>query len=528
MSAPHGSAGISEPTAHASPTGPLTRLGLGVQVATLVLLGAAAAGLLTWISGRPALHLRWDTTSTGSNTIDPALVELLRKLPGKATAEIFLGLGRVPGPFDAAAAEAGQRMREFLFIAQNQVPDKLKVIDHDLSDVEPTLARMTELGVVGETDVVVVQAGGRRAVLRLFRDIARVVPPDPAMRSPARIESFRGEEALGAALMKVSAGEAVRILFSTGHGERELYGTGARELGALHTALVGEGFEVDKWDPSREPAVPRDCRVLAIVAPEQPFLPEEVEAVARFVQKGGRLLVAPGLSPEAYDGPGSTAEILRRFWIEPQPGVVAQFQRTQTGGLADGLVQCAILHVPPEGLSRSEPVTESLWRRQLRLVLPGARAFTRGSAPPSVRQPVLARTTGNTWLDLPAAEGHDWKRGRLEQEGDFTVALAVEFAAEPADGGGGGERPVSRVLAFGSPDGLSTSLLAQNRDFALNAFNWLASREGRLVVRPRAADRRVLDLATTDALAVVHRVSVYALPGLCAVLGLLLAWRRRG
>jgi hypothetical protein len=526
MSARHGSAGTSEALAHASPTGPLTRLGLTAQVASLVLLGAAAAGLVTWISGRPALHWRWDTTSTGSNTIDPALVELLRKLPGKATAEIFLG--REPGPFDAAALEAGQRMRELLFVAQNQVPDKLKVIDHDLGDIEPTLARMQELGVAGETNVVVVQAGRRRAVLSLFRDIARVVPPDPAMRSPARIESFRGEEALGAALMKVTADEAVKVLFSTGHGERELFGTGELELGALHTALVNEGFEVDKWDPSRAPALPEDCRVLAIVAPQQPFRPEEVEALARFVRRGGRLLVAPGLSPEAYDGPGSTAEILRRYWIEPQPGIVAQFQRTQTGGLADGLLQCAVVHVPPEGLSRSEPVTESLWRRQLRLVLPWTRAFARGSAPPSVRQPVLARTTGNTWLDLRVEGNHDLKRGRLEQEADYTVAMAVEFASEPEDGGAGAERPLSRVLAFGSADGLASAYLRQNRDFALNAFNWLASRERRLVVRPRTEDRRILDVATAGTLAAIHRVSVYALPGLCAVLGLLLAWRRRG
>ena len=513
------------PSRPAAPTGPLTRLGLAAQVATLVLLAAAAAGLVTWISGRPALHRRWDTTAIGSNTIDPALVELLRSLHGKATAEIFLG--REPGPFDAAAVEAGQRMRELLFVAQNQVPDKLKVIDHDLGNIEPTLARMVELGVAGEANVVVVQAGQRRAVLSLFRDIARVVPPDLAMRTPARVESFRGEEALGAALMKVSADEAVQVLFAIGHGERELFGTGELDLGALHTALVNEGFEVDKWDPARAPALPQACRVLAIVAPQQPFRPEEMEAVARFVQRGGRLLVAPGLAPEAFDGPGSTGEILRRFWIEPQPGIVAQFQRTQAGGLADGLLQCVVVHVPPEGLSRSEPVTESLWRRQLRLVLPWTRAFTRGSAPSSVRQPVLARTVEGTWLDQRIEGQYDWKRGRQEPEGDFAVAMAVEFAAETDGGGAAGERPVSRVLAFGSADALATAYLPQNRDFALNAFNWLASRERRLVVRPRLEDRRVLDLATTDALAAVHRVSVYALPGLCAVLGLLLAWRRR-
>ncbi len=88
-------------------------------------------------------------------------------------------------------------------------------------------------------------------------------------------------------------------------------------------------------------------------------------------------------------------------------------------------------------------------------------------------------------------------------------------------------RRASRILAFGSPDALCNASLARNRDFALNAFNWLAARDRRLVVRPRSEDPRLLDLSNSRALSVLNLVALGLLPGTCALLGCFLAWRRR-
>jgi ABC-type uncharacterized transport system involved in gliding motility auxiliary subunit len=74
---------------------------------------------------------------------------------------------------------------------------------------------------------------------------------------------------------------------------------------------------------------------------------------------------------------------------------------------------------------------------------------------------------------------------------------------------------------------LGNDVLARNRDYVMNVFNWLSQRDYRLVIRPRETDRRVLDLANTNALTVLNVLAFGVLPGLCAVLGVVVAMSRR-
>ncbi|NUP96936.1 MAG: hypothetical protein HUU28_12320 [Planctomycetaceae bacterium] len=91
----------------------------------------------------------------------------------------------------------------------------------------------------------------------------------------------------------------------------------------------------------------------------------------------------------------------------------------------------------------------------------------------------------------------------------------------------GSERTAARVVALGTADALSNDVIARNRDFVLNTFNWLAQRDHRLVIRPRTVERRQLDLANTNALSVFNALAFGVLPGICVVLGLVVAFVRR-
>ena len=513
-------------------TGPWTRLGIFLQVAGVVVLAAAAASLLTWLSTRPGLHARWDLTASGRNTLPPELAGLIDKLPEKVSIEIFFR--PLDAPFTKAGLEAQNRMRQLLFVALNDRPDKLRVVDHDLGDVAKTSERMRELH-LEQVNVVVASAGEKRAVLRLDRDIARFDPGDPRLKVPPSMESFRGEQALAQALLRVSEGEAPRILFTSGHGEPDLYGLDdPRQLGKLHTALTGDGFVAERWDSEGQAEVPGDCRVLAVVDPKQPFDDAELRAVERFVDRGGRLLVAPSNTETRLRGPGSTTDLLARYGMLVQEGAVARPVYNGVGNLVDGSTECARLVIGPEGMDKRHPVTESLWRGERRVQLIASRSFLRGKPPADGVLIDLLRSSNVTWLDLPNDAGrYDWTfQPEYEAHGPFVVAMAAAFPAPearrevgpPAEGAA---QESSRVLALGSPDALGNGSIEINRDLALNAFNWLAARESRLVVRPLEAGRRVVDVQNTNALAVVNAVASLGLPGLCALLGVLLAWRRR-
>lgn len=511
------------------------RLGIALQVAALVLLCAGAAGLATWLSGRPGLHARMDLTATGRNTLDRVLDSILADLPQAAEVEVFFRLATLPEPLRQAASEAQARMSELLFVARNAHPARLRVVEHDLRDVARAGARLSELGVQSD-NVVVVSAGERRVVLHLLRDLARFTPGDAQRRIAPALESFLGDRALGEALLDVSRGERAKIYFAHGSGERDPYESGTGGLNDLRAALTADGFEVAWWEPGTPPRVPEDCGVLAVVDPKQAYAAEVLEAVQAWVEGGGRLFVAPSLDDALAARPGSTTQLLDAFGIDVAEGFVAQFKPDALGNFVDGIQECAFLFVPSEGISARHPASEPLQRLGYLLRgFPRARAFGRGRVPEGATLESLVQSTGETWRDLPDARGqYDWRfQSPRERAGPFSLVQACEFppprlatvALPPQDGVA--ERPRSRVLAFGSPDALGNQALAASRDLVLNAFNWLAARDWRLNVRPRDPDRRRIDLESTTALSRVKDVAFLGLPGAFALIGIAVALRRR-
>lgn len=520
-------------------TGRWTRLWIGLQVTFVVLLAAACAGLATWLAGRPGLRWRVDATAAGRNTLDPTLAAIVERLPGRVDLEVFFR--PVPGPWRDAVQEAQQRTSELLRVAANRHPDKLRLVEHDLRDLTRASQRLQELEVEGD-NVVVVLRGEHKVVLRLERDLARFDPGNPLAKVEPRLEGFRGDEALGQALLSVSREGRPRILFSSGHGERDPFDTEVGGLGSLQSALAADGFDVGRWSSADDPSVPGDCDVLAIVAPRQPFSRAELDAVTAHVERGGRLFVVPASLADPQEGPGSVAELLRGLGIQLLPGFVAQLRPNAMGQLVEGQEDNKFLFVPAEGLDARHPVTETLRRLGVQLQnVAASRAFQRGTAPPGGRLDPLVQTSGDTWLDLPDARGrHDWRFEReRERPGPLTLAMALEFAPRglgagaerpPAEAGVGElprEREVARVVAFGAVEAIGNGPFRYTRDFVLNAFNWLCERDWRLSVRPRDPDVRTLDVVNTDALAKIYRVAVLGLPGGVALLGLLVAWRRR-
>jgi hypothetical protein len=520
-------------------TGVWTRLSIGLQVAGSVGLAALAAGILTWLSARPGLWARVDLTAEGRQTVDAELAALLAKLPRPVVAEVFF---RPPDPpLTAAGEEAQQRMLELLLVARNQFPENLSVRVHDLSDVAQAGPRMQELG-LEEPNVIALRDGEHQAVLRLWRDLARLDPGNPATRTPPRLEAFLGDQALGNALLELGLDSTPVICFSTGQGERDLHGGELLDLGRLHAALVADGFEVRTWNAALAPELPEDCDVLAVVDPAQPLAAEALESMQRFASRGGRFLIVPSQRREALDGPGSMAAFLRAYGIEVQAGFVGRPVVSSLGQPTFGDPLCGELSIGPEGMDRHHPVTESLWSLERRVVLSNARAFRRGTAPENGVLLDVLRSPPSSWIDIPDAGGNlDWRpHPRLEESGSFILMLAAAFQAPEAPGEGQPdelgelgveEQHVTRILAFGSPNAFGNGEsggarpIDTNRDLALNAFNWLASREHRLVIRPRQYVARLLDLAGGDQRA-LNRAAL-ALPGLCLLAGLLVWWRRR-
>jgi hypothetical protein len=179
-------------------------------------------------------------------------------------------------------------------------------------------------------------------------------------------------------------------------------------------------------------------------------------------------------------------------------------------------------------------VTESLRRNKRVCVFVKSRAFGRaGNVPVNSVMPDIVRSPIRTWRDLSTAgQPPDWTWDeKVEVDtGPFALCIAGAFPAPRTPESATAEEreaAVSKIVALGTAEVLANGQLDTDRDLALNLFNWLASRDQRLNVRPRAVDRRELDLRKGSNAGAMLAVSVFGLPGVCMLLGVFLAWRRR-
>ncbi len=504
---------------------------------------------------------RVDLSASGRNTLDPAVLDVLDQLPEPVVVDVFFR--ELLRPYDRVSREAQNRMLELLAVAANDRRDKLEVRTHDPARFELARERQRELGIEGE-NLVAFSCGERRAELTLFGDIAvvdwgnpppqhlpylasqgisgvvdpRQYPLEGSQRMP-QLSEFRGEEAFVQSLLKVSAEGAPRVYFARGHGEPDLAGSLPGDLAALRSALVRDGFEVLEWDPVGSPAVPSECEVLALIGARGPYEPEAARAVEEYLARGGRALFAPALSELEQGLAGGIVDLLRPLGIVARPGIVCQPVVGPSGEKLERMTECGLLLIGEHGLTSGHPLTEALRRRDRRIRFRECASFDESRQTESGLVLSLVYAPPDSWRDLPDEDGQydyfcDPRRG--EKRGRATLVSAKELRvpdpagspgspASPTSRGGAVER--GRVLAVASAFFFGNQDFSWNRDFALNAFNWLAERDYRVSVSPLKRGESFLDLERGHARPVLTYVLLGALPGACALVGAVVFLRRR-
>jgi len=507
-----------------SGTGWATRLGISLQVAFTGFLALGVVLLVNWLAGRPGFHLRFDLTEKRLNTLSTAALGLLDRLEQPIEIDVFFR--PEAGPLAYVADDAMQRTYRLLVLF-DQATDEIDVTVHDMRETLEVQARLEALRVRGFENCIVVSSGDQREVLLLVGQLAQFDPgrPREAGFVPASILSYDAEEALVQGILGVTSGDTLKVYFSAGHGERDLYDLDdVTNLGALHTALVQDGFDAAWWQFEKDGPVPDDCSALAIIGPTAPFSEQELGAVQNYVDGGGRLIVATPNRPEDLDR-SSIPELLDRYGVEVSPGLVAQPFVDSTGQMAFGDTRNAAFRVLSDSML-PHPITDPLRQGDRNIVFSFAHEVSvvrqpeRGTARPILRsQPI-------TWLDLPPNDFQPDPDGEIE--GPFDLAI-VEVIAPPGvhDVAPLEARTESRIVIVGSADVFCSKWFEFNVDFMRNVFNWAVSRDFRVNISPRDPDLRRLSIGDSGQAAGVARFAQWIVPGACFLLGVAIAFARR-
>ena len=429
----------------------------------VILLLAAVVGA-GWLIARQDRY--WDWTAAASNTLTPESRAIAERLEAPLRVTVFAG-AETP-----LARAIGQLLSRYAPVLPGM---EVGYVDPQLF---PEQARDANVSLLGQ---VMLEYRGRRETLKEV-----------------------GERAISAAMARLTERRSPWIAVIEGHGERGIEGTSAADLGRLGHELTDQGFLARPLDLARAKDIPDNTRLTILSDPKLPLFAGEVEALIRYLDRGGNLLWLA--DPGAQKGLEPLAELLG---VKSLPGVVVD---AAAAGLGAETPAVAVIADYPE-----DPLTEGLSEPAL---LPGAQAFESSVAPGWTLTTFLA-TGDKSWNETGALFGEvDRDEVVGEQIGPLPVALALTRVLPDSE-------EVQRVIIVGDGDFLSNAHIGSrgNKALGINLLRWLSEEGDILALPPLPHTAEALDLSEGRR-TLVGVWALMVLPALFLLGGLLVRWLR--
>lgn len=315
------------------------------------------------------------------------------------------------------------------------------------------------------------------------------------------------EKEITNALLKVIRDRQEKVYLTVGHGEAGL-GREPQALGLLQERLKEIDYAVeDSLFLAREGEVPLDCSALLIVGPRTPFLANEVEAIRRYLERGGSLFAF--LDP-LYDS--GLKDLLARWGVQVGDDFVID-----TSGIGSLF-----------GLDFTTPVSSFYGDHPIAQKHRGLMTFFRLARSVSLAPEIgtglegveLVRTSSQGWAetDLAVLQQKGSRTVRLDQGVDRPgpISLGVAVSGRLSEGGS-----AARLVVFGDSDFATNQFFDYqgNGDLVLNALSWLVEDEGLISIRPRQAGYNPIALTERQG-EWIFWISVVLMPAAVALVGL--------
>ena len=471
----------------------LRRSALQANLGVVILLAGAIFAMAAYLAARHPVRVHWSRDL--STRLSDKSVRLLESIADD------IHIVALIRPSNEAYRRTTALLQEYAARAANV---SVEFVDPDLH-----LARAEQLATrysIGPAECVVFDVGGRHQSVPaadLFEFGAAETEPGQPRRA------FRGEQLFTSALYSLTQAARPVVHFVQGHGERSPLDFD-RHAGYSRIAarLRAENLVVETLDLGRSRAIPNHCALLVIAGPVRPFAPFEIALVRDYLNRKGRLLLL--LDARTQTG---LEPLLREWGVLLGADVVVDESRTLSGR------ELYINAYSPH------PVTAPLQGLATVFFLPRSvrpRPTGGGGDKPSVAE--LAACSASGWAEFDPDDPAVHLDPQVDIPGPVPVAVAIERG--PVPGVHVQIRPTRLVVVGDSLFASNSGLMGANADFFLNAVNWLLDRGELLALSPKTHEELRLVMDAPQLRALFWSV-VVVLPGLVAVFGLWITWRRR-
>jgi ABC-type uncharacterized transport system involved in gliding motility auxiliary subunit len=467
-----------------------TRLSAIAFTSVVVVLGILVA--VNYLSSRR--NKRWDLTANQAYSLSPQTRQILDKLDAPLKVRVF----DKPTEFDRFR----DRLSEYEYVSKKV---SVEYIDADKDPIKANQNQVQQYGTV------------------VF---------DYKGKTERVTSSEEGQLTNG--LIKLIAGKERKVYFLQGHGEKDMANSERAGYSAIAAALGSENFKVDSLVLLQQQTVPADATIVAVAGPTTDLFPPEIEALKKYLQGGGKVLLLLD-PPQKADAPPLTSLIAfaKEFGIDVGTNVVVDVSEVGRMMGTDASVPVAAKYPPHAITEKFRLVTAYPLARSVTAISGGAN----GHAAQNIIETSAASWGETDLVDL-------FKSGKVENDktkdlqGPVMLGAAMsETVAGPAapaptagkDAKDEPPRPDMRLVVIGDSDFASNSALGiqGNRDLFLNVMNWLAQQENLISIRPKDPDDRRITLNEYQQKGVMF-FALIGLPVIIFGLGVYGWARRRG
>ena len=332
------------------------------------------------------------------------------------------------------------------------------------------------------------------------------------------------EQKFTSALLKLIRAETKKVYFLVGHKEHEITDFNNDGYSEVRTELENQNYAAFSLSLLTEPDIPADCDLLVIAGPKNPLTRNEIDIVAKYLKRSGKLFLM--LDPSI-----ASAEDVNRRLV----GLMRRWGITIGNDLVIDETQFVPLfgpRAPVPGLELHE-ITRSMRD-------PVAFPVTRSVTPIADRASnlsvkSLAKTVGginDSWGEKQRGTDGTFSGTFTYMPGaDTPPPVSVAVAAEQKideNSDGNATRNPTRIVVFGDSDfAVNAAFREANRDLFLFTVNWLTLEEDLIAIRPIDLQGQTLRQMRVHDIRLVQITSVFLIPSIVFIAGVIVWWQRR-
>jgi ABC-type uncharacterized transport system involved in gliding motility auxiliary subunit len=486
------------------------KFAISLNTLAVIVLAAAIVGMINYLSIRH--YKRMDWTKAQYFSISDKTAEIVKSLKEPMRCIVFFQ------PTQEIFDDVRNLLREYEDLNPKNFTIEYVDPDRNFARVEQLVK---EYDINTPNGVIFVRGEGTNKKSK-YVNVSEIVEMDYGggmFGGPPRKKAFKGEQAFTSAIQNVLESKQPTVWFLTGHGEHDPEDFDERRgYSSLATALKRENLKVATINLATTNAIPSEDSVLVIAGPTVPISKPELAIIEQYVQNKGRVLVML----DAHKNSG-LEELLARWGVKANNDTVVGI--VSVLGISSQLSASAIafeysghpIVQKMKGKNTSFPLS-----RSLEVVEQPPRG-----APDLPRATWLARSHKAFWGESDLSNTDDIQFDeKTDKAGPLILAAAVESGNVP---GTGVDLPSTRMVVTGSSGFVANAAMDEsNLDLFLNMVTWLiGEREGRVTgISPKAPREFRLSLDEVQE-QTLRLFVVFGMPGVVAVAGIVVWWRRR-